>query len=286
MTRFIYLSDTHWGAGESGYHLQPKYDERLPELLEALRSWMAQAGPIDFVLHGGDLIHATSDAAIQAGAALFDLPVPVYLCLGNHDLTAAGSLDQWERLAPQLFPGGPAGYGIDAAECAIHVIPNQHGETPFLWDETQDPHFLPEQTEALEERLAVRSNSTQLILTHSPVYAISPAQTGLSEPFHEPSALFTEVMSTLAQTHGVACVLGGHSHANMSKSVHSTQYVTVSSFVETPFEFKLFEVDGKTLSMQTHNLREAIDFPTVYDWDSTFVQGRAADRSFQKDLTQ
>jgi len=72
----------------------------------------------------------------------------------------------------------------------------------------------------------------------------------------------------------------------MNKTVRSTQYITVSSFVETPFEFKLFEVDGKTLSMQTHNLREAIGFPTVYDWDSTFVQGRAKDRSFQKDLSQ
>jgi DNA repair exonuclease SbcCD nuclease subunit len=286
MTRFIYLADTHWGAGASGYHLQPKYDERLPELLVALRSWMEQAGPIDFVLHGGDLIHETSAAAIQSGAALFDLAVPVYLCLGNHDLTAAGSLDQWQRLAPQLFPGNPASYGIDADDCTIHVMPNQYGETPFLWDQTQDPHLLPEQTEALEERLAVRSNSTQLILTHSPVYAISPAQTGQSEPFHAPSALFTEAVSTLAQTHGVACVLGGHTHANMNKTVRSTQYITVSSFVETPFEFKLFEVDGKTLSMQTHNLREAIGFPTVYDWDSTFVQGRAKDRSFQKDLSQ
>ncbi len=298
MTRFIYLSDSHWGAGELGYHLQPKYDDRLPDLLKALQAWMEENEPVDFLLHGGDMIHETSDAAIAAASAHFDLPVPVHLCLGNHDLTAPDSLGRWERLAPQYFGGRAqsgraqsgstnsgdraACYGIITEEVTIHVIPNQYGEAPFLWDKTQDPHFLPSQVEVLERRLASHADTTQLILTHSPVFGIDSAQTGMDAPFHEPHASFAETVSSLVDRYGVACVLGGHSHANMNKQVSGTNYITVSSFVETPFEFKLFEIDGESMSMETHNLLHRIGFDADYDWDSTFVQGRSCDRSFRK----
>jgi 3',5'-cyclic AMP phosphodiesterase CpdA len=281
--RFIYLSDSHWGAGEAGYHLQPKYDEYLPDLLQALRDWIQEKGPIDFVLHGGDMIHATSDEAILAAADHFDLPIPVRLCLGNHDLTAAGALDSWQRLAPQFF-GGRVDFAIKDHGCLIHVIPNQYGSTPFLWSDTQDPHFLPEQVTALEDRLSSAPDATHLILTHSPVFPIEPAQTGMEEPFHQPPTTFTDVVTGLAEKYGATCVLGAHSHANMHKSLNGVDYITVSSFVEAPFEFKLFEIDADSLSMETHNLRQRIDRPVDYDWDSTFVQGRACDRSFRKDL--
>jgi hypothetical protein len=48
MTRFLFIADTHWGAGESGYKVQPKYDEKLPAVLAALGSWIDENGPIDF----------------------------------------------------------------------------------------------------------------------------------------------------------------------------------------------------------------------------------------------
>ena len=292
MTRFLYLSDSHWGAGGVGYHLQPKYDEHLPELITALKKWMASAGSVDFVLHGGDMVHETKDADIRAAVDCFDLGIPVHLCLGNHDITSAGSLETWERLAPQLFGNpaavdhGAAGFAIDVEDCVIHVIPNQWGTTPFVWDETQDPHFLDSQMEVLDARLAARPDATHLISTHSPVFAIETGQTGLEGPFHSPAASFAEVVTAVAERHGVTCVLGAHSHANMNKEHTGVNYVTVSSFVETPFEFKLFEVDADSLSMETHNLQDRVEFAADYDWNSTFVQGRACDRSIQKEWTR
>ena len=44
-------------------------------------------GPVDFVLHGGDMIDSTREEHIDRAAEMFRLSVPVYLCLGNHDLT-------------------------------------------------------------------------------------------------------------------------------------------------------------------------------------------------------
>lgn len=284
MTRFVYLSDTHWDSGAGGYTMQPKYDEALPQLLSALQAWMSAHGPIDFLLHGGDLIHETSADAIQQAASHLELDLPVYLGLGNHDLTTADALSSWLALAPQLFPTGSPDYTIAADDCLIHVIPNQWGAEPFLWHGALEPHFLPDQLERLEQRLLAGAGRPQLIVTHNPVLDLDPAQTGLDQPFHQPPASFTDVVTAVAQKHGVICVLGAHSHANMHRQHHGVRYVTVSAFVETPFEFKVFEIDSSSLTMQTHNLWQQSGLRADYDWNRTFAQGRACDRVLEHRL--
>ena len=102
--RFVYIADSHVGAGDVGYRQQPRYADRLPELAALLDAWIRQAGDIDFVLHGGDLIDVTSVDNIRAARELFRLSVPVYLCLGNHDLTEENALDLWLAEAPAFFP--------------------------------------------------------------------------------------------------------------------------------------------------------------------------------------
>ena len=284
MTRFLYLSDTHWGAGASGYTMQPKSDTQLPALIAALRSWIEAHGPVDFVLHGGDMIHETSAAGIIAASQHFDLSCPVHLCLGNHDLTTEDAVEQWLHTAPQFFAAASTDYALTTDDCMIHVMPNQYGPTPFRWESTQEPHFLESQIETLETRIAAHPDTTHLLQTHSPVHAIESAQSGFPEPFHQPPAEFTATVTRLVEKYEIACVLGGHSHSNMNRELDGTNYITVSSFVETPFEFKLFEVGRGALTMQTHNLWQHVDFAAEYNWHSTFVQGRACDRAFERVL--
>ncbi len=284
MTRFLLIADTHWGAGERGYKVQPKYDEKLPELLAALNSWMEENGTIDFILHGGDIIHDTDDAGIRAAVAYFKLPVRVHLCVGNHDLTTEGSIDRWLKLAPDFFVDGSPDYAIETSDCVIHVIPNQYGPKPFFWKHESTPHYLDAQLEMLERRIESRPDATHLILTHSPVHAITQDQSGLADLFHEPPGPFTKAVTRLAEKHAVTCVMGAHSHANMNKELNGVNYITVSSLVESPFEFKLFEVGAASLSMRTHNLWDRIPFLADYDWEKNFAQGRVCDRSFEKDL--
>lgn len=283
MTRFLYIADTHWGSAANGYKVQPKYGDKLPELLGVLKEWIKENGDVDFVLHGGDMIHETDEASIQRAVELFDLSVPVHLCVGNHDLTIENGIDEWLRLAPVFFGESP-NYAIHADDCLIHVIPNHYGTEPYLWNKTQDSHFLDSQVETLEHRIDSHPEARHMILTHSPVLAIPQEQTGLSEPFHEPPESFTKTVTGLAEKHNVLCVLGAHSHVNMNKELNGVNYVTVSSFVESPFEFKLFEIGKDTLSMQTHNLKDLVDFGADYNWDKTFAQGRACDRGFLREL--
>lgn len=106
MTRLLFISDTHLGAGPMGDQQQKGYPEMLSAILSALQETLRTEGRIDFVLHGGDMIDSTTDANLAGAMVTFELSVPVYLCLGNHDVTALS-------LAPVL--GFPGEYDTDKA---------------------------------------------------------------------------------------------------------------------------------------------------------------------------
>lgn len=284
MTRFLFIADTHLGSGQDGFKVQPKYEEKLDEILAALKGWMAEHDPVDFILHGGDIIHEPTHESIQESVDRFQFDVPVHLCVGNHDLTINGSMEDWLKLAPQFFGDGSPNYAVETEDCVIHVMPNQYGDVPYFWDHVTEAHFLDEQIEAFEARVTANPEAQHLILTHSPVIGISRARTGFEKLFHAPAEGFTDCVIRLAEKHRIPCVLGAHSHVNMHEEQNGTHYVTVSSLVETPFEFKLFEVDEAGMKMTTLNLLERLDFRAVYNFDKVFAQGRLCDRAFEIDF--
>ena len=267
-----------------GFQQQKGYPEMLPEILAALCDHPTFRHGIDFVLHGGDMIAATSEEHILAATKAFDLAVPVYLCLGNHDLTAPDAIDQWLSLAPQFFKGGSPNYTIASGDCVVHVTPNHWGETPFYWDGSQRPHFRPDQLDQLSHELRAGPEVPRIILTHSPAHGLPKAQTGLADPYHSPGETFGEQVTTFAASHENAwCVLGAHNHLNMCINRGGTEFVTVSSLVETPFEFKLFEVSPERMVMTTMSLAPDLAFDHIYDASKSFVQGRDIDRCFARE---
>jgi hypothetical protein len=90
------------------------------------------------------------------------------------------------------------------------------------------------------------------------------------------TATVADLLQRYPQLRGV---LGGHNHINTHGSVHQAHVVTGSAFVETPFEFKVVDVSGAGWSMRTVALLPQVPFRAEYDWDRTFVQGRACDRT-------
>lgn len=281
MTRFVYIADTHWGADSMGYQQQQGYPDKLPDILSALSEWLSARGDIDFILHGGDMIDFTTDDTITAAANAFGLGIPVYLCLGNHDVTTPDAVERWLTLAPQLFPNGTPDYTIASDGCVLHVAPNQWCDDPYYWDSAQQPHLTPAQMTRLTRALNTRTDVPHLLLTHSPVYGLPVAQTGFSEPYHAPAAAFTAQIRGLAAHNGtLTSVLGAHNHMNMRIHQAGVDFVTVSALVETPFEFKLFEVTPRRMAMSTFSLSGALTFKGDYDAARSFVQGRDIDRSF------
>lgn len=285
MTRFAYIADSHNGADPMGYQQQKGYPQLLPDILDALVDHLRSIGGVDFILHGGDMVDYTNNETIQSGAGLFELPFPVHLCLGNHDLTTRDAADTWVRLAPQFFGNGTPSYTIERDDCMIHVAPNHWDDDAFFWEEAQRPHLRAEQVEFLTNALDRKPELPHVIATHNSVFGLPVEQTGMSEPFHVPPAEFTDQITGLVSRYpNVACVLGAHNHLNMCVEQDSVDYVTASSLVEAPFEFKLFELTPTEMAMSTISLADSLDVDVKYDSDKAFVQGRPVDREFSRDL--
>ena len=283
MTRFIFLTDTHLGArNDAGYRQQPRYVDRLPILLDRLEIWIrAQEKPVAFVLHGGDMVESASPELLQAAAETFRLSVPVYLSLGNHDLTTSDALRRWLSVAPQFFSDGDPVFTLSGEDWRVHVVPSQWCEVPFFWDEVQQPHLLPEHRAWLEAALVAEPGIAHLLCTHAATLGVPPAQTGFDAPYHAPSPdLRNTIVDLVHRYPQIKGVLGGHNHINTHGTIAQTHTITASAFSETPFEFKLIEVSRDRFTMRTLALLPAVRFGVDYRWDKTFVQGRACDRGF------
>jgi 3',5'-cyclic AMP phosphodiesterase CpdA len=281
MAKFIYLADTHCGAEAMGYFQQPAYPEQLPALAGLLDGWIARAGDIDFVIHGGDVVDEATSGNVRRAKDVFRLCVPTYVCIGNHDMTAEDTPALWLDEAPELLAGGELNFTITGDRWALHVMPNHWCDQPYYWDDEQDAYFLPEQLLRVESAIAATPRASHVLITHSPVLPVPPEQTGLDAPYHGPNESFTEdVLALAGRQPGLRAIFSAHTHINMHVQHAGAHYVTVSSFVETPFEFKVVEVDASGVKMDTVSLAKAADFEAAYDDEHAYVQGRPEDRAF------
>lgn len=286
MTRFIFIGDSHWGANPQGYQQQKAQPEKLPEIVAALDRWIKGHGQIDFVLHGGDMVNAGTDEMIAGAANLFALSVPVYLCLGNHDLSESSSVDTWLARAPRLFRHDSPTYTIETDACDIHIVPNHWCETPYYWRDAQAVHFTDEQLQQLQRKLEAHTGKPHLLVTHSPVHGVPREQTGFPEVYHSPGAPFqTCVMDLVHRYKQIHWILGCHNHINMNLEQERVNFTTVSALSEVPFEFKVCEVTADRIAMSTVSLLDSLAIEGHYDFDKTYVQGRGKDRAFSRTLS-
>ena len=283
MLRFIYIADSHFGADPMGYEMQPGYPGRLGEIVGALKDWMLADGGIDFVLHGGDMIDVTADETIRQAAELFDLPAPVYLCLGNHDTTELNAAERWLAVAPRLFDESVT-YSFETGGCLVHVVPTHWCEIDHYWQEDLSPQLRPGQIEQVVRAAEERPDAFGVLLTHSPMLGVPAELTGLGYDFHRPPEAFTEQLAGLMDRCSIRLVLGAHSHVNMRGQFGGAEVLTVSSLAETPFEFKLIEIDGLSMRVQTISLADRLSFQADTDPLNAWIHGRPEDRMFEREF--
>lgn len=281
MTRFLFITDTHIGADMMEFHQQIAYPAKVEQLLFSLKELIDQ-NSIDFVIHGGDLLDTCQQKFIQEAVNLFRFSVPTYLCLGNHDLDHPNALNIWLSNASQLFKDNSPNYEIVTDTCVIHVIPNQWERgREYYWGSIQDPYFSSEQLKQLESNLQRNSEKVHILVTHSPVFGMSTEQSGLTNVIHEPPAFFQNTIRSIVKRHPhLKLVLSGHNHLNTLKRTKDGIYITGSSFIEAPFEYKMVEVEDSYIKMTTSKINHAkLDFEAKYNHDLSYVQGREQDRS-------
>lgn len=100
---------------------------------------------------------------------------------------------------------------------------------------------------------------------------------------HAPAGDYAERLCSTAK--GASLFLGAHTHMNMAWKQDGQYHVTASALTETPFEFKIVEARGESLSMRTASLSSMVSFRPDYDFDATHVQGRPCDRRFTENAS-
>lgn len=280
MTRFLFITDTHIGANPVGFHQQSAYPEKIGELLGEIER-LAETGDIEFVLHGGDMIDYCCPETIREAKQMFQLSVPVYLSLGNHDLDREDALQMWLELAPEFFIDRSPQYTIRHDPCVIHVVPNQwEPGTSYYWKKTQEPFFEEPQILQLEADIRKFPDKIHLLAIHNPIFGVPREQSGLDHVIHDvPQHFRQSLIELMSKFPNVKCILSGHNHINTLAQTEEGIFVSGSSFVEAPFEYKVVEVTMDAIQITTRTRGGTLSFDPAYDGGRSFVQGRKRDRA-------
>lgn len=281
--KFIYLADTHIGGSlTEGYCQQKRYLQHIWEIFKGLGQWLDERPEIDFIIHGGDMVDSGTEGNILLAKELFStLPRPCFLALGNHDLTEVDSLPTWLRLAPEFFSSGQADYNFLHGQIRFDILTAHWGKQEFFWNpaEAQIPWLSKRQLSQLK---SAAHGKQRILITHAPPCGLPEGQTGMLGAWHSPAGNFEAVLQQLSEEHNLALILGAHNHANLAVKGAPEWLVTASAFVETPFEFKLFEITDDKLKMETISLVNVLPFRSFYDHSRSYVQGRPCDRNFSQ----
>ncbi len=259
--KFAYLTDTHFGAGKDGYHLQPRHLIDSAELFDRLANWIADQD-LSFVVHGGDIVDDGTEAEIENAVDLCRrLPVPTYLALGNHDLAQPDSITHWRNKGTDLLPGGRDCFSVDAGTAALYVVGHHwNSDTPYFWDKgkPQQPQLSVQQIKAIDAFLD-GAQCPVIVVTHAPLNAVSTTQTGGTTPFHPPYSPYVDNWTRLGQKHSnLQLVLTGHNHAHSNFDQETFTSCTTAAFGEIPAQVRLISIDSKKIHIETISLAYAL----------------------------
>jgi|GEM_PF-352683 len=315
--KLIYITDTHLGAGTAGFQQQPRQMDRLEEIFQALKRFI-RSNDIVLVIHGGDITNDGNNAQIQqAIEQLQTLEVSVAFCLGNHDLAHPDSFQRWQAVSyPKHFSPADAILSLNDEVDLILINNTWWNGAAFgmHWQENGVPYSsISEQTlswlrqtlestpnrhpenllkarvpaggvnreDAVEERFQRNPKKAAILVVHAPLEAILSRLTGLPEPIHLPTAAYKKnIDELLSRFPRVKLVLTGHNHVNLAVRAQNQFRLSTASLVEPPFEFRLIELSGKSLRVET--------FPALptsrhipYHADKAWVNGQLKDRTLE-----
>lgn len=282
--KIIYLTDTHIGAGTAGFQQQPRQMDRLDEIFQALKHFI-HSNDVELVIHGGDITNDGNSAQIrQAVEQMKMLEVPVAYCLGNHDLAQTDSFKIWQSVPiPNHFSPADTILSLNEGVDLILINNTWWNGSAFRmhWQEDEIPYSsLADKTLSwLTETLEAAPEKAAIIVVHAPLEALPPRLTGMPEPIHVPTAAYKKKMDDLlSRFPRVKLVLAGHNHVNLAVRFNDQFRLSTASLIESPFEFRLIQLSGKSLRIETlAALPSSSQIP--YDAEKAWVNGQTEDRT-------
>ncbi|MCE9613377.1 MAG: metallophosphoesterase [Lentisphaerae bacterium] len=249
MTRFLVINDLHaqFAPGAEGHAGYGGANRRAEWLLGELARPGAFGG-LDFVVSAGDLIHGEDLAAIAAEipalhARLAALPMPVYPCVGNHEIKQAEGDDAFEAPFRQTFKD-QMDYVFAAGPVDV-VVMNNAGSF----------HVTRERREArygfLRNALRADPARPKILVCHIPLVPLrDPAVLRNSFGFISWRCLEAELIDLLdAAGQTVRLVISGHLHLTGMVERLGVHHVAASGLASLPHDLALVTVTSDRIEV-------------------------------------
>ena len=260
--RFALIGDTH--VRFEGRHLwmNLKMGEAVTAEFGATLRALAREG-IDFVMHGGDMTeNATRDEFALFAGIVGSQPLPVYGCMGNHDVYLDSSRPDALELLGDQFPGGTLDYVLSKPPLRFVVLDVK----------IEEPDAREAQRAWLRETLAADRRSPTIVVWHYAPYN----RGGLSScgfRLHDWSALGQEAVLDLVQAApNVVATLNGHDHWDEVNDLRGVRHIQNAAFVEWPNSYRVFRVYADRIEWEVRQvrnrgfIRESFVVPKANSW--------------------
>ncbi len=244
---------------------------------------------IDFLLLPGDL---TQDGEIEnhtwLSKKLAELPYPVYVVPGNHDVPVELALENLIGLAD--FPNYYHHYGYadrhklyytDQAFPGVRIIGLNSNQFYPSGKQEYMGGLEPQQLEWLKQVLTDAKKELVIVMVHHNVIEHLPDQ------YHNPLSrryMLENRYSLLdiLQSAGVRLIFTGHLHVQDIAEYQGIYEITTGSLVSYPHPYRIidFTTDAsgqQCLKIETHRVNSLPNFPNLSDISREWI----ADRSFR-----
>ena len=259
---FALIADTH--VRFEGRHLwmNLKMGEAVAAEFGATLRALAQEG-IDFVMHGGDMTeNARRDEFALFAGILRSQSLPVYGCMGNHDVYLETSRPDALELLGDQFPGGVLDYVLSKPPLRFVVLDVK----------IEEPDARDTQRTWLRNALAADRTTPTIVVWHYAPYN----RGGLSScgfRMHDWSVLGREaVLDLVREAPNVVATLNGHDHWDEVNVLEGLQHIQNAAFVEWPNSYRVFRVYPDRLEWEVRQarnrgfIRESFVVPKANSW--------------------
>ncbi|MGD1855969.1 MAG: metallophosphoesterase family protein [Leptolyngbyaceae cyanobacterium] len=288
LARFAVVSDLHialphtvWDSPDR-FHLVEVSIPAFEQILDHLE----QVG-IDFLLLPGDLVqHGERENHQWLVSRLAQLPFPVYVVPGNHDVVRRGGCDRTVSLDEFVNLYQPFGYTEPDQPYYHHqLLDGLHliGLNSNGFDSKGDPFYTgwldPDQLDWLDQQLDQLTDQLTLVMLHHNVLEHLPRQSlgRMGQRYMVKNA--GDLIQRL-EAAGVPLMLTGHLHVQDVAQTGQLYEMTTGSLVSYPHPYRICELtqtdEAHRLDVTSHRIEAVPDWPTLQATSREWM----AERSF------
>lgn len=229
---FALIGDTHVHFKGREEWMNIKMGDVSPAMFAATLQELSKDG-IAFVMHGGDMTEsAVRDEFAMMSGLLKAHPLPVYGCMGNHDVYFESSRPDARELLADHFPGGSLDYVLGKPPIRFVVLDV----------EIEKPEMTEKKQEWLRQALAADTTTPTIFLWHyAPYNRAGVSSCGLR--MFDWSELGKSALLPIVQAApNVFATLNGHDHWDEVNTLQGITHIQNAAFVEWPNSYRVFRV--------------------------------------------